>query len=85
MTAGRRPRPLTAAGREALEEVRAATDLVLDARQAMRGHADRRRRAVLRATECGVPYRRIAEEIGVSVGTVQQLVNGARAAEDGAL
>jgi DNA-directed RNA polymerase specialized sigma24 family protein len=37
--------------------------------------AARRREAVVRARQCGVTYRRLAAELGVSVGAIQQLVS----------
>ena len=72
-------RPLTAAGAEALDDARAATDLVRDARDQVTRHARERRQAVLRANTAGASYRTIARALGVRVGNVQQLVGAARA------
>jgi DNA-directed RNA polymerase specialized sigma24 family protein len=73
-----RRRALTPEGREALDEARAATDLVRDARSAVTEHARRRRAAVLRANRHGASYRVIADALGVTVGNVQQIVVAAR-------
>lgn len=78
VSAGRAPRPLTPAAREALGLAAAATDLVRDALEQMQTYADCRRRAVLRAVREGATYSRVAAELGVSVGSVQHLVDSAR-------
>lgn len=80
-SACRTARPLPREAREALTDAVAATDLVRDAHLRMQAHADDRRRAVLRASRAGASYRRIACELGVSVGNVQQLVTLAREKE----
>lgn len=73
----RRPYVMAPAGRDALDELRFATDLVRDARESVSEHADRRGGAVLAARRAGVPYRRIAAEIADSVGAVQHIVAAA--------
>lgn len=73
----RTPRLITPEGREAIEDAKAAGDLVRDARRTVFRLAERRRAAVVRARRAGVPYRRLADELGVSVGSIQQLVSRA--------
>lgn len=72
---GRRPHQVTPEGREAIEEARLAADLLHEARRTQFGLAARRRGAVVRARQAGVPYRRLASELGVSVGAIQRLVS----------
>ena len=72
-------RTLTAQGAEALDEARAATDLVREARRQVIDLADQRRRAVLAANAGGASYRVIAQALGISVAGVQQLMIAARA------
>jgi len=74
-----RGRVLTAEGAEALDEARATTDLVHEARRQVLDLADRRRRAVLAANTGGASYRVIAQALGISVAGVQQLMIAARA------
>lgn len=72
---GRKARPLTADGLEALDEVRLAEDLLREARRTQVGLAARRRSAVVRARAVGVTYRRLAAELGVTVPAVHHLVS----------
>ena len=74
-----RQRVLTPQGAEALDEARATTDLVHEARRQVLDLADRRRRAVLAANDGGASYRVIAQALGISVAGVQQLMIAARA------
>ena len=74
-----RGRVLTQQGAAALDEARATTDLVHEARQQVLDLADRRRRAVLAANTGGASYRVIAQALGISVAGVQQLMIAARA------
>ncbi len=75
---GRATRPVPPEAEQALADARAATDAVRTAREQMTVHADHRRQAVLRASRAGASYRRIACELGVSAGIVQQLVASAK-------
>ncbi len=74
-------RPLPDEAQAALAEAAASTDIGRDARLRMQSHAEDRRRAVLRASRSGASYRRIACELGVSAGNVQQLIALAREKE----
>jgi len=73
-----RRRVLTPQGADALDEARATSDLVQEARRQVRDLADRRRLAVLRANTGGASYSVIAGALGISVGGVQQLMIAAR-------
>ena len=73
-------RTLSAQGAEALDEARATTDLVHEARRQVIDLADRRRQAVLAANTGGASYRVIARALGISVAGVQQLMIAARSA-----
>lgn len=76
---GRRPRPVTPAGRAALDAALTAADLVRDARAVLSDVSAQRQDAVLAAHEAGVSIRRVATAIGVTGGAVQRLVAQARA------
>ena len=71
-------RVLTPQGAEALDEAKATTDLVHEARRQVLDLAGRRRRAVLAANTGGASYRTIAAALGTSVANVQQLMIAAR-------
>lgn len=73
-----RRRVLTSQGAEALDEARATTDLVHEARRQVLDLADRRRRAVLAANTGGASYSVIVDALGISVDGVQQLMIAAR-------
>ena len=77
---GRRPRPVTPAGRAALDAALASGDLVREARAVLAEASAWRQEAVLVAHEDGVSIRRVAAGIGVTGGAVQRLVALARAA-----
>lgn len=72
---GRRSRPVTPEGWAAMEEAKAVAVELHAVRRTQFGLAARRRGAVVRARQAGVPYRRLASELGVSVGAIQQLVS----------
>jgi len=75
-------RELTPQGREALADARVSNDVLRDAKAQAALAAQERRKAVLRASRGGASYRVIARELGLSMPSVQHLVDAARATED---
>lgn|GEM_PF-7109404 len=73
---------LTPLGREALAEARVSNEIFRDAKAQAAVAARARRAAVLRASRGGASYRVIASELGLSMPSVQHLVDAARTAED---
>ena len=76
-----RARELTPQGREALAEARVCNEILRDARAQAAAAAHERRTAVLRASRGGASYRVIARELGLSMPSIQHLVDAAKAAE----
>lgn len=77
----RRPRPVTPEAWAAVEEAKALAVTLHEVRRTQFGIAARRRSAVVRARQGGVTYRRLASELGISVGAIQQLVSREQRAE----
>lgn len=76
-----RARELTPQGREALSEARVSNEVLRDHRAQAALAAEERRAAVLRASRGGASYRVIAKELGLSMPSIQHLVDVAKAAE----
>ena len=72
---GRRKQPVTPEGWAAMDEAKDVAVELHKARARQFALAARRRGAVVRARQAGVTYRRLASELGVSVGAIQQLVS----------
>lgn len=67
------------AAADAVASAKVATEAVHAARAAMILHAEERRDACLAAHRAGVSIRRLADELGLSPGAVQRVVETARA------
>lgn len=66
---------MTPEGWAAMEEAKTVAVELHRVRKTQFGLAARRREAVVRARRSGVTYRRLASELGISVGAIQQLVS----------
>lgn len=75
-------REITPQGREALADARVCHEILRDHKAQAAIAARERRTAVLRASRGGASYRVIAAELGLSMPSVQHLVDAAKAAED---
>lgn len=74
-------RIITPDGEAALARALASHEAVTDARATAKGAAVDRRVEVLRANRGGASYRVIAAALGLSMPSIQHLVDAAKAAE----